>query len=185
MELALQRRAPRMTSRRRRAPAVTSVGPDVTPSAHLPRRPPKPRIAHGFPLLSPLPAAKGIDTSRPSPSRVPVQRTPGGEGQQRRRLVASPPPSSTHVAPPPELGPRAPARASRLAATHHAAMRRRCGCRGRHWPTAARTSLSSLGGVLDPPPSRAAYKKNHRSTRTSFSPFPSSAIAPPPWSSLT
>jgi hypothetical protein len=59
---------------------------------------------------------------------------PGGRSQRRRRPVASPPLSSTHVAPPPELGPRAPTRASHLAATRRAAMRRRRGRRGRHWP---------------------------------------------------
>jgi hypothetical protein len=162
-----------------RAPAVTSVGPAVMLSSHLPHRPPKPHTAHGFPLLSPLPAAKGVDTCQPSPLRDPVQRMSGGEGQQHYRLVTSPPPSSTRVSPPPELGPPAPMRSSRLAA-----MRRHRGCRGRHWLTAARATLSSPESLGPSSKSRRLEKKLPERLRE-ISPVPSSAIAPPPWSPLS
>jgi hypothetical protein len=164
-----------------RAPAVTSVGPAVTLSSHLPHRPPKPRTAHGFPLLSPLPAAKGVDTRRPSPLRDPVQRMSGGEGQQHYRLVTSPPPSSTRVAPPPELGPPAPMRSSRLAA-----MRRHAPSPRMLRPALAHSSTSDLilpresWTLLQVAPPEKKLPERLRE----ISLVPSSAIAPPPWSPL-
>jgi hypothetical protein len=113
-----------------RAPAVTSVGPAVTPSSHLPRRPPKPRAAPGFTLLSPLPSAKPVDTRRPSPPReldaVHAGREKSTAPSNHRITTAV----TYSCRAPPELGPRAPTRASGLAATRCAAMRRRRGRRG-------------------------------------------------------
>jgi hypothetical protein len=143
------------------------VGPAVTPSAHLPRRPQNHAPPTISPLLSPLPSAKPVATRRPSPPRE-LDAVHVGKGSQRRhRTIASPPPSPTRVAPPPELGPRAPTRASGLAATRRAAMRCHHGRRGQRWPTAARANLSPRE-ILDPPPSRAAFKRSCRSTRTIF-----------------
>jgi hypothetical protein len=108
--------------------------------------------------------------------------TPRGKSQRRRRPISSPPSLATRVAPSPELGPRA-LHASRLAATRRAAMRRRLGHQGRRWPTAARAGLSVprkpwtlLQG--------ASCIKGATGAPTRLSPFPSSAIALRPWSSV-
>jgi hypothetical protein len=140
--------------------------------------------APGFPLLSPLSSAIGVDTHRPSLPQAPRAMHVGRVGKQRHR-----PSCIATVVDSPRTTSRA-RHSSSLPLLCLIAMRHAATCHGRRasdrcWPTAALAVLSASTHVLAPPPSRGYLQKGHWSSRARFRLLRHLLVAPPPWSSLS